>query len=241
MFRKTDSPLQVSDACCKKSIVERRIARESTSRRTGLARCPAPGRCCAARASGWSCVTTKAVSGPLLPRGRGCACRVLGQPRGSGFAACASPSPGGGPESLRCPRSCGRRTSRDAGDGRPRMGPRPSPLSKPLVPPDRVRKKISRLLRTPCYQCTKYQFFDMTVEHPDSRSSSVLCTGAALRRPSVWPVMRHNEGCFRTAAPPVMRGTLSRPGTTPPDGVRDSVPLITGGRSGEPSMSQVLW
>ncbi|CAA9429487.1 MAG: hypothetical protein AVDCRST_MAG64-3435, partial [uncultured Phycisphaerae bacterium] len=27
----------------------------------------------------------------------------------------------------------------------------------------------------------------------------VLCTGAALRRPSAWPAMPHNEGWFRTA------------------------------------------
>src|SRR5436309_9033825 len=27
----------------------------------------------------------------------------------------------------------------------------------------------------------------------------VLCTGAALRRPSVWPVMRRKEGCFSPA------------------------------------------
>ena len=29
--------------------------------------------------------------------------------------------------------------------------------------------------------------------------AQVLCTGAALRRPSAWPSMQHREGCFSPA------------------------------------------
>ena len=40
---------------------------------------------------------------------------------------------------------------------------------------------------------------DRRTSFREDRSSSVLCTRAALRRPSVWLVMQHNEGYFRLA------------------------------------------
>src|SRR5262249_12876142 len=42
----------------------------------------------------------------------------------------------------------------------------------------------------------------------------VLCTGAALRRPSAWPAMRHREGCFSPAVWP--RAPTARAGWNNP-------------------------
>ena len=76
----------------------------------------------------------------------------------------------------------------------------------------------------------------------EGRSSLVLCTGAASRRPSVRHLMRHNEGCFRPAIP---RGTTvsgRRAWINPADrGSGDPRPSGSEGRAGEPSMSQVSW
>ncbi len=75
----------------------------------------------------------------------------------------------------------------------------------------------------------------------EDRSSSVLCTRAVLRRPSVWSVMQHNEGCFRPADPPDSARHTGGPGTTPPIVVPPACRALSGGRAREPSMSQVLW
>ena len=75
----------------------------------------------------------------------------------------------------------------------------------------------------------------------EDRSSSVLCTRAVLRRPSVWLVMLHNEGCFRAAGPPEYPSGVGGPGPTPPIVVPPTPDGYSGGRPREPSMSQVLW
>ena len=56
-----------------------------------------------------------------------------------------------------------------------------------------------------CHQSRFASYFDIVLETGVNnrdwsfRSSLVLCTGAALRRLSVLPLIRHKEGCFRFA------------------------------------------
>jgi hypothetical protein len=190
------------------------------SGRPGLARCSAPGRRCAVRAYGFSCITTKAVSGPLIPRKMPGMRAGLAQPRRSGFRPHAGHLPGGGPESLRCPRSCGRCSLRCRGragsviPGQPVL-PIEShvPLNQQSVPGSSgwLHRKPKQ---KPVTSCGRLEADVQNIRSlsgqssiQEARSSSVLCTRAALRRPSVWLIMLHNEGCFRATDPPEMPGS----------------------------------
>ena len=127
------------------------------------------------------------------------------------FRTAVPPPPGGGPESLRCPRSCGRRTP-------------PDQTTEPLRWRNRSCKKSSSCTRSR----PRGRLLRLVWSEGD-RSSSVLCTRAALRRPSVRLVMRHNEGCFRPADPPTGVLPVGGSGSTPRAGFRRQVVRRSGG------------
>ena len=75
----------------------------AASGETGLAWCSAPGRRCAARASDFSCVTTKAVSGPLSPRSNSYSPRAWDNPADRGSGGEGTPLPGAGQRAFDVP------------------------------------------------------------------------------------------------------------------------------------------
>ncbi len=160
--------------------------RGRASGRTGLAWCSAPGRCCAARAFGSSCITTKAVSGPLSTYPTPVERRAWGNPADRGSAA--------RPES-------GTSACRRAFDVPGLVVDDPPRQSKFLI--GSSDDLDGGGFSVACCRCHLFRVQVGTSHHWscvwESGSSLVLCTGAVLRRPSVRLLMHHNEGCFRPA------------------------------------------